>query len=267
MSLEPMKRAAAAEALKLVRPGMRLGLGTGSTARHFVDLLGEAVKNGLDVVGVPTSEATRKQAISLGIPLSTLDQLVELDLTIDGADEIDADLNLIKGGGGAHLREKIVASASKAMIVIADTTKVVGALGRFPLPVEIVRFGEAAPGPPPGSRGRVRAGDSRCLRGRGPDLPADPAHGGGRQPPHHRRGQCHSGCPAGRCGRQGYRPADHVAGQLGGASGRNSRCCRTWPVHRPLFCRICRVGDGGCPFGPDVLTLLERFLHSEWIAP
>ena len=139
-----MKRAAAAEALKLVRPGMRLGLGTGSTARHFVDLLGEAVKNGLDVVGVPTSEATRKQAISLGIPLSTLDQLVELDLTIDGADEIDADLNLIKGGGGAHLREKIVASASKAMIVIADTTKVVGALGRFPLPVEIVRFGEAA---------------------------------------------------------------------------------------------------------------------------
>ena len=139
-----MKRAAAAEALKLVRPGMRLGLGTGSTARHFVDLLGEAVKNGLDVVGVPTSEATRKQAISLGIPLSTLDQLVELDLTIDGADEIDPALNLVKGGGGAHLREKIVASASKAMIVIADTTKVVGALGRFPLPVEIVRFGEAA---------------------------------------------------------------------------------------------------------------------------
>ena len=144
MSLEPMKRAAAAEALKLVRPGMRLGLGTGSTARHFVDLLGEAVNAGLDVVCVPTSEATHRQAAGLGIRLSTLDALGELDMTVDGADEIDPRLSLIKGGGGAHLREKIVACASRTLVVIADSTKLVSALGRFPLPVEIVRFGEAA---------------------------------------------------------------------------------------------------------------------------
>ncbi|MCA0423273.1 MAG: ribose-5-phosphate isomerase RpiA [Proteobacteria bacterium] len=142
MSMEAMKRAAAAEALKLVRPGMKLGLGTGSTAKHFVDLLGEAVAGGLSVVGVPTSEATRRQPESLGIPLATLDDLVELDMTIDGADEIDPAMNLIKGGGGAHLREKIVASASKMMVVIADDSKIVSALGRFPLPVEVVRFAE-----------------------------------------------------------------------------------------------------------------------------
>lgn len=139
-----MKRAAAAEALKLVRPGMKLGLGTGSTARHFVDLLGAAVADGLSVVGVPTSEATRLQAQSLHIPLATLEELVELDLTVDGADEIDPSMALIKGGGGAHLREKIVATASRRMVVIADSTKVVTALGKFPLPVEIVRFGEGA---------------------------------------------------------------------------------------------------------------------------
>ena len=144
MSIETMKRAAAAEALTLVRPGRKLGLGTGSTAKHFVDLLGAAVAGGLDVIGVPTSEATRRQAEGLGIRLSTLDHLVELDLTIDGADEIGPDLALIKGGGGAHLREKIVAAASRTMVVIADQTKVVAALGRFPLPVEVCRFGEAS---------------------------------------------------------------------------------------------------------------------------
>lgn len=144
MTIETMKRAAAAEALKLVQPGMKLGLGTGSTAKHFVDLLGEAVARGLDVVGVPTSEATRRQAEGLNIRLSTLDDLGQLDLTIDGADEIDPDLNLIKGGGGAHLREKIVAAASRSMVVIADSTKIVPALGKFGIPVEIVCFGEAA---------------------------------------------------------------------------------------------------------------------------
>jgi ribose 5-phosphate isomerase A len=144
VSIETMKRAAAAEALKLVEPGMKLGLGTGSTARHFVDLLGEKVAAGLEVVCVPTSEVTRRQAEGLNIPLSTLDALGELDLTVDGADEIDPTLSLIKGGGGAHLREKIVAAASRRMVVIADDTKVVPALGRFPLPVEIVRFGQAA---------------------------------------------------------------------------------------------------------------------------
>lgn len=144
MDFEALKRQAAARALERVRPGMRLGLGTGSTARHFVDLLGEKVRGGLDVTGVPTSEATRAQAASCGITLSTLEETPELDLTIDGADEIGSDLTLIKGGGGALLREKIVARASAGMIVIADESKWVGILGRFPLPVEIVRFGMAA---------------------------------------------------------------------------------------------------------------------------
>jgi ribose 5-phosphate isomerase A len=141
---EHQKREAAAKALGFVQPGMRLGLGTGSTARHFVDLLGERVRGGLDVIGVPTSEATRAQAEGLGIPLTTLDETPELDLTVDGADEIAPDLALIKGGGGALLREKIVASASQRMIVIADDSKYVPVLGRFPLPIEVVPFGLAA---------------------------------------------------------------------------------------------------------------------------
>jgi ribose 5-phosphate isomerase A len=116
-------------------------LGTGSTARHFVDLLGERVRAGLRVIGVPTSEATRAQAEQCGIALTTLDDIDRLDLTVDGADEIDHHLTLIKGGGGALLREKIVASASDRMIVIADETKWVEVLGRFPLPIEIVPFG------------------------------------------------------------------------------------------------------------------------------
>lgn len=141
LSADAMKRAAAQAALESVAPGMRLGLGTGSTAAHFVDLLGARVRDGLDVVGVPTSERTRVQAEGLGIPLSTLDETPELDLTVDGADEFDASLRLIKGGGGALLREKIVAAASKRMFVIADATKEVGTLGAFPLPVEVDRFG------------------------------------------------------------------------------------------------------------------------------
>ncbi|MGE0565734.1 MAG: ribose-5-phosphate isomerase RpiA [Pseudolabrys sp.] len=144
MSAEDQKRAAAACALEFVRPGMKLGLGTGSTARHFVDLLGERVRAGLDVVGIPTSEATRAQAESLGIRLTTLDETPELDLTIDGADEIAPDFSLIKGGGGALLREKIVAAASRQMVVIADDSKWVPALGRFPLPVEVLPFGFGA---------------------------------------------------------------------------------------------------------------------------
>jgi ribose 5-phosphate isomerase A len=143
MDVEAQKRAAAARALEFVRPGMRLGLGSGSTARHFVELLGERVHAGLDVIGVPTSEATGADAARLGVPLTTLDETPELDLTVDGADEIATDLSLIKGGGGALLREKIVASASARMIVIADESKWVSALGRFPLPVEIVPFGLA----------------------------------------------------------------------------------------------------------------------------
>src|SRR5512140_3049350 len=141
MNADAQKRAAAARAVEFVRPGMRLGLGTGSTAKHFVELIGERVRAGLDIVAVPTSEATFADAKRCGIPLTTLDETPRLDLTVDGADEIAPDLSLIKGGGGALLREKIVAAASARMIVIADQSKWVGSLGRFPLPVEIVPFG------------------------------------------------------------------------------------------------------------------------------
>jgi ribose 5-phosphate isomerase A len=142
--MEDLKRQAAARALEEVRDGMRLGLGTGSTAKHFVDLLGEKVRAGLKVVAVPTSEATRAQAEQCGIALTTLDDIDRLDLTVDGADEVDHALNLIKGGGGALLREKIVAAASDRMIVIADDSKWVEVLGRFPLPIEVIPFGLAA---------------------------------------------------------------------------------------------------------------------------
>ena len=144
MDMDALKRQAAARALEQVRPGMKLGLGTGSTAKHFVDLLGEKVRAGLNVVGVPTSEATRAQAIDCGIQLTTLDEVDRLDLTVDGADEADRALDLIKGGGGALLREKIVAAASDRMIVIADDSKWVATLGRFPLPVEVIPFGLGA---------------------------------------------------------------------------------------------------------------------------
>jgi ribose 5-phosphate isomerase A len=141
---DDLKRQAAAAALSEVRPGMRLGLGTGSTARHFVDLLGEQVRAGFACVGVPTSEVTAAQAKDLGIRLTTLEETPELDLTIDGADEIGPRLALIKGAGGALLREKIVAAASRRMIVIADRSKVVESLGRFPLSIEVNRFGLGA---------------------------------------------------------------------------------------------------------------------------
>jgi ribose 5-phosphate isomerase A len=141
LSPDDAKRLAAATALDLVAPGMRLGLGTGTTAAHFVALLGERVAAGLDVLCVPTSERTRIQAEALSIPLTTLDETPELDLTVDGADEFDANLRLIKGGGGALLREKIVATASRRMVVITDSSKFVSTLGRFPLPVEVNLFG------------------------------------------------------------------------------------------------------------------------------
>jgi ribose 5-phosphate isomerase A len=144
MDIDAQKRAAAARALDFVRPGMRIGLGTGSTARHFVELLAERVRAGLPVIGVPTSEATRSDAERLNVPLTTLDETPELDLTVDGADEIAPDLTLIKGGGGALLCEKIVATASARLVVIADESKWVPMLGRFPLPVEVVPFGLAA---------------------------------------------------------------------------------------------------------------------------
>jgi ribose 5-phosphate isomerase A len=144
MDIEAQKRQAAARAVEWVQPGMRLGLGTGSTAKHFVELLAERVRGGLKVVGVPTSETTRADAQRLGVPLTTLDETPELDMTVDGADEIGPDLTLIKGGGGALLREKIVAFASARMVVIADESKWVAMLGRFPLPIEVMPFGLAA---------------------------------------------------------------------------------------------------------------------------
>ncbi len=144
MDIDAQKRAAAARAIEFIRPGMRVGLGTGSTARHFVELLSEQVRRGLTIVAVPTSEATRGDAERLGVPLTSLDETPELDITVDGADEIAPDLSVIKGGGGALLREKIVAAASKRMIVIADQAKWVPVLGRFPLPIEVVAFGLAA---------------------------------------------------------------------------------------------------------------------------
>lgn len=141
---EELKREAAARALALVEPGMKLGLGTGSTAWHFVDLLGQKVAEGFSCICVPTSEVTAEQARGLSIPLTTLDETPHLDLTVDGADEIDPQLALIKGGGGALLREKIVAHASDRMVVIADQSKLVDRLGAFSLPIEVNSFGLGA---------------------------------------------------------------------------------------------------------------------------
>lgn len=139
-----LKEQAAKAALVELKPDMRLGLGTGSTAKLFVDALGARVAEGFECICVPTSEVTARQAASLNIPLSDLDTLGALDLTIDGADEIDPNRNLIKGAGGALLREKIVADASKRMVVIADHGKLVNELGAFPLPIEVNRFGLGA---------------------------------------------------------------------------------------------------------------------------
>ena len=142
---DAFKQQAAVHALSLLKDGMRLGLGTGSTAAKFVDLVGQRVKDtGLQVLCVPTSEATRLRAERLGLKLSTLESTPFLDLTVDGADELDDELRLIKGGGGALLREKIVATASERMVVIADASKRVDRLGRFPLPIEVVSFGLTA---------------------------------------------------------------------------------------------------------------------------
>ena len=143
MANEAEKEAAGRAAAKLVREGDVVGLGTGSTAYFAVVALGERVKAGLKIVGIPTSVQTAEQARTEGIALTTLDEHPEIDITIDGADEVDPNLNLIKGGGGALLREKVVATASKKMVVVADSAKVVAVLGKFPLPVEIVAFAQA----------------------------------------------------------------------------------------------------------------------------
>ena len=144
MTPDQMKKAAAIEALRFVKPGTNIGLGTGSTANHFIEALGVKVKEGLDVHGVATSKASKELAEKHGIPLTTLDASPHLDLTVDGTDEFDSEFRLIKGAGGALLFEKIVASSSRFMVVIADESKKVAKLGKFPLPIEVMRFGTKA---------------------------------------------------------------------------------------------------------------------------
>jgi ribose 5-phosphate isomerase A len=141
-TLDLEKAAAARASLRFVRDGMTLGLGTGSTAAHVVRFLGERVRAGLKIRGIPTSVHTGELAASLGIPLTTLEECQEIDVDIDGADEFDPQLHLIKGGGGALLREKIIASASRQVVIIADSSKQVAVLGKFPLPVEVIPFAQ-----------------------------------------------------------------------------------------------------------------------------
>ena len=143
MGNDQEKEAAARASLRFVSDGQVVGLGTGSTAAYFIKLLGEKVRNGMQIRGIPTSDRSRELAMSLGIPLTSLDECQEIAVTVDGADEVDPQLRLIKGGGGALLREKIVASATKQMVVVADASKRVERLGKFPLPVEVIKFAEA----------------------------------------------------------------------------------------------------------------------------
>ena len=142
MANDQQKEAAARASLRFVEDGQVVGLGTGSTAAFFIKLLGEKVKSGLKIRGIPTSVRSLELARSLGIPLTTLDECQEIAVTVDGADEVDPQLRLIKGGGGALLREKIVASASRNFVVVADASKRVPTLGKFPLPVEVIKFAE-----------------------------------------------------------------------------------------------------------------------------
>jgi ribose 5-phosphate isomerase A len=143
MANDQEKEAAARASLQFVKNGQVVGLGTGSTAAYFIRLLGAEVRNGLRIRGIPSSDRSREQAAGLGIPLISLDECQEIDVTVDGADEVDPQLRLIKGGGGALLREKIVASASRQLVIVADATKRVPVLGKFPLPVEVIKFAQA----------------------------------------------------------------------------------------------------------------------------
>ena len=141
MTADEQKKAAALAAIDYIKPGMKVGLGTGSTANHFIAALAQKVKEGLDIECVATSKQTFQLASSLGIRMTTLEKQPRLDVTVDGTDEFDGNFQLIKGGGGALLVEKIVASSSRYMIVIADQSKKVETLGKFPLPVEVIPFG------------------------------------------------------------------------------------------------------------------------------
>jgi ribose 5-phosphate isomerase A len=142
MANELEKEAAARASLRFVEDGNIVGLGTGSTAAFAVRMLGERVRAGMKIRGIPTSVQTKDLAASVGIPLTTLDEFQQIDVTIDGTDEFDPQLRLIKGGGGALLREKIIASASRQLVIIADSSKEVAVLGKFPLPVEVIPFAQ-----------------------------------------------------------------------------------------------------------------------------
>ncbi|PYX76456.1 MAG: ribose 5-phosphate isomerase A [Acidobacteria bacterium] len=143
MANDQEKEAAARASLRFVNDGDIVGLGSGSTAECAIRLLGERLKSGLRIRGIPTSVRSKELAASLGIPLTTLDDYQQIDVTIDGADEFDPELRLIKGGGGALLREKIIASASKKVVIVADSSKQVQVLGKFPMPVEVIPFAQA----------------------------------------------------------------------------------------------------------------------------
>src|SRR5437660_1729616 len=143
MTNDQEKEAAARASLRFIRDGQVVGLGTGSTAAFFIRLVGEQVRNGLRIRGIPTSVRSKELALSLRIPLTTLEECQEIAVTVDGADEIDPKLRLIKGGGGALLREKVVASATRQLVIVADATKRVPVLGKFPLPVEVIQFAQA----------------------------------------------------------------------------------------------------------------------------
>lgn len=138
--MEELKKIAAYQAIQNIENGMVVGLGTGSTVKYAIEKIGEMIKNGLEIVGIPTSVSTENFAKKAGIPLSTLNEYHSIDLTIDGADQVDRNLNLIKGGGGALLREKVVAVCSKREIIVVDESKMVEQFF-FPLPVEVIRFG------------------------------------------------------------------------------------------------------------------------------
>src|SRR2546430_17509808 len=146
MANDQEKEAAARASLRFIQDGQVVGLGTGSTAAYFIKLLGEQVKQGMRIRGIPTSDRSRDLAMSQGIPLTTLDECQEIAVTVDGADEVDPQLRLIKGGGGAMLREKVVASATEQLVIVADASKEVARVGRFPVPVEVIPFAQALVG-------------------------------------------------------------------------------------------------------------------------
>ena len=170
-ALDHEKQAAARAAVALVEPGSIVGLGSGSTATYVIRFLGEHVRDGLKIIGIPTSQKIKQLAEQLGIPLATLDEHPQIDIDIDGADEIDPQLNLIKGGGGALLREKIIASASRRFIVVGDSSKQMAHLGKFPLPVEVIPFAQSLI-----AKRIAVLGAQVSLRGAGNPLVTDEGH-------------------------------------------------------------------------------------------